>query len=57
MKTRRVSERIYTRKINRRVAKNKMKAAGYTRICSRKKNRNGKKGDSVFSTKWRKYVA
>jgi hypothetical protein len=53
----RVPERIHTRKIDRKVAKNKMKAAGYTRICSRKKNRNGKKGDSVFSTKWRKYAA
>ncbi len=53
----RVPERIHTRKIDRKVAKNNMLKVGYTRICHRKKKDGGKKGDSYFSLHWREHTA
>lgn len=68
-KTKRVSTRIHTRKIDRMVAKNKMKASGRVHITSRKRNRYGTKKDrthgsqatnqhySYFAQHWREWAA
>ena len=66
-KTKRVSTRIHTRKIDRAVAKYRMKKTGRTHIMSRKRNRYGTKKHpthggtvtnehySYFSQTWREW--
>ena len=68
-KYKRVSTRVHTRKIDRMVAKNNLKASGRVNITSRKRNRYGTKKDrthgsqavnahySYFSKNWRKWAS
>lgn len=50
-----IHERIHTRKIDRMVAKNRMKKSGLKRIAHHDR-KNNKKSDSIYSSEWRKYT-
>lgn len=68
-KTKRVPTRVHTRKIDRMVARNLMKASGRVHVTNRKRNRYGTKKDrthgsqaknlhySYFSKNWRQWAA
>lgn len=68
-KNKRVSTRVHTRKIDRMVARNAMKASGRVHVTSHKRNRYKTKKDrthgsqctnfhySYFSKNWRAFAA
>lgn len=50
-KEKRVPTQIHTRELDRMVAKNNMKKAGFMQIC--KKDRTG---ESIFKRNWKQFV-
>lgn len=53
-KSKRVSTQIHTRKLDRLVAKNQMKNAGFVKLCHRGGSRNGLQ--SAFARDWRRFT-